>query len=84
MGHRGHWGLVDVPMARHSDFNESFISEYIFGSEIRAENARRMGQYVENQQCVSTSRGSERYLEIPGYPLGRQDSKNKQYSGKNV
>ena len=24
-------GLVDVPMARHSDFNQAFISEYIFG-----------------------------------------------------
>ena len=77
-------GLVDVPMARHSDFNESFISEYIFG-ERNPEFAHVHGGWASTSKINSASRHpewSERYLEIPGYPLGRQDCKNKQYSGQ--
>lgn len=62
-------GLIDVPMAQHSDFNFSFIRHYIFG-ERNPDFAHCHGGWAKTSRIPKHKEWKRRYLEIPGYPVG--------------
>ncbi|MFT4975296.1 MAG: hypothetical protein ACI8S6_001183 [Myxococcota bacterium] len=65
-------GLVDVPMARHSDFNRDFILEYIF-EERKPDFAHVHAGWARQSKIDRQRPWKKEYLEIPAYPLvGRQ------------
>jgi hypothetical protein len=63
-------GLIDVPMAQHSNFNRSFIKEYVFG-EKNPEFAHCHGGWAKTSR-IPKHKEWERYIEIPGYPIGNK------------
>jgi hypothetical protein len=62
-------GLIDVPMAQHSDYNFSFIRNYIF-EERNPEFAHCHGGWAKTSRITKHKEWKNRYLEIPGYPVG--------------
>ena len=64
-------GLVDVPMAQHSDYNRAFIREYIF-KERRPDFAHVHGGWARTSRIDKQKEWKERYIEIPGYPIGNR------------
>jgi len=65
-------GLVDVPMARHSDFNRKFIMEYIFDEKV-PDFAHVHAGWARQSRIDKPRIWKDSYIEIPGYPLnGRQ------------
>ena len=62
-------GLVDVPMARHSDFNKRFLREYIF-EERKPDFAHVHGGWARASRIPKISEFSEQFIEIPGYAIG--------------
>ena len=62
-------GLIDVSMAQHSDFNFSFIRQYIF-EERNPEFAHVHGGWAKTSRIPKHKEWKQRYLEIPGYPVG--------------
>ena len=62
-------GLIDVPMAQHSDFNFSFIRHYVFGERNPA-FAHCHGGWAKTSRIPKHKEWKKRYLEIPGYPVG--------------
>lgn len=62
-------GLVDVPIARHSDYNHKFMSEYIF-KERKPEFAHVHGGWARTSRIPKHKEWDREYLEIPGYPVG--------------
>ena len=72
-------GLVDVPMARHSDFNKKFLREYLF-KERRPDFAHVHGGWARASRINKMKEFKDRYIEIPGYPIG----KRKKHIGNHV
>ena len=62
-------GLIDVSMAQHSDFNFSFIRQYIF-EERNPDFAHVHGGWAKTSRIPKHKEWKKRYLEIPGYPVG--------------
>ena len=62
-------GLVDVPMARHSDFNKKFLREYLF-KERKPDFAHVHGGWARASRIPKISQFKRDYIEIPGYPIG--------------
>ncbi len=60
-------GLVDVPMARHSDFNKKFIAEYVF-EERRPHFAHVHDYWGRTSKIPSHSAWKREYIEIDPYP----------------
>jgi uncharacterized protein YbaA (DUF1428 family) len=64
-------GLVDVPMARHSDFNNKFIREYIF-KERKPDFAHVHAGWARSSRIDKKPAWKKNYIEIPGYPIGKR------------
>ncbi|MBM75653.1 MAG: hypothetical protein CMK59_09650 [Proteobacteria bacterium] len=64
-------GLVDVPMAQHSDYNRAFIREYIF-KERKPDFAHVHGGWARTSRIDKQKEWDKRYIEIPGYPIGNR------------
>jgi hypothetical protein len=64
-------GLVDVPMAQHSDFNKKFIREYIF-EERKPDFAHMHAGWARSSRIPKHKEWKRDYIEIPGYPIGRR------------
>ena len=62
-------GLVDVPMARHSDFNKKFIAEYIFEERL-PDFAHVHAGWARSSKIPRQKSWKKDYIEIPGYPIG--------------
>ena len=74
-------GLVDVPMARHSDFNKRFLREYLF-EERRPDFA--MSMVAGPRLTDPESKFPDRYIEIPGYPIGTRKLHIENHINKNI
>ena len=61
-------GLVDVPIARHRDFNMDFMREYIF-EEKKPEFAHVHGGWATASRIPRHKEWKDNYIEIPGYPI---------------
>jgi len=72
-------GLVDVPIARHSDYNRKFIREYVL-KERKPEFAHSHGGWARTSKVQKNSEWKRDYLEISGYPV----SKRKLHIGNHV
>lgn len=72
-------GLVDVPIARHSDYNRKFIREYVL-KERKPEFAHSHGGWARTSKVKKNAEWARDYLEIPGYPV----SKKKLHIGNHV
>ncbi len=64
-------GLVDVPMARHSDFNGKFIREYIF-KERKPDFAHVHAGWARSSKIDKKPEWKANYIEVPGYPIGKR------------
>ncbi len=64
-------GLVDVPMARHSDFNKKFLREYLFEERL-PDFAHVHGGWARASRIDKLREFKDRYIEIPGYPIGKR------------
>ncbi len=62
-------GLIDVPMAQHSDFNRRFIEEYVFGQRV-PDFAHVHGGWARSSKIPTHGDWRRNYIEIPGYPIG--------------
>lgn len=62
-------GLIDVPMAHHSDFNKKFIREYIF-EQRKPEFAHVHAGWARSSKIPSHPEWRREYIEVPGYPIG--------------
>ena len=62
-------GLVDVPIARHSDYNHKFMSEYLF-KERKPDFAHVHGGWARTSRIPKHNEWKREYIEIPGYPVG--------------
>ena len=60
-------GLVDVPMARHSDFNKKFIDEYVFQERL-PEFIHVHDYWARTSRIPKQRRFKTDYIAIPGYP----------------
>lgn len=63
-------GLVDVPIARHRDYDKKFMREYLF-DERNPEFAHVHAGWAKTSKIPTHREWTERYLEIPGFPTGR-------------
>jgi hypothetical protein len=72
-------GLVDVPMARHSDFNKKFLREYVFG-ERKPDFAHIHGGWARASRIPKLKEFKDNFIEIPGYPI----SKKKLHIGNHI
>ncbi len=72
-------GLVDVPIARHSDYNRKFIREYVL-KERKPEFAHSHGGWARTSKIKKNAEWARDYLEISGYPV----SKRKLHIGNHV
>lgn len=64
-------GLVDVSIARHSDYNRKFMREYVF-KERKPEFAHCHGGWARTSKLTRASEWNRDYLEISGYPVSRR------------
>lgn len=62
-------GLIDVPMARHSNFDMKFIRNYVF-EERNPDFAHVHGGWARSSKIPRHKEWKERYVEIPGYNIG--------------
>ncbi|MDG1481875.1 MAG: hypothetical protein P8R54_19940, partial [Myxococcota bacterium] len=62
-------GLVDVSMARHSDFNKKFIGEYLFEERL-PDFAHVHAGWARSSKIPRQKSWKKDYIEIPGYPIG--------------
>ena len=62
-------GLVDIPMAQHK-FERPFIEEYVF-EEMKPHFAHVHGGWATNSKIPTHAAWRRDYVEIPGYPVGR-------------
>ena len=76
-------GLVDVPMARHSDFNKRFLREYLF-EERRPDFAHVHGGWARASRIPKIKEFPDRYIEIPGYPIGTRKLHIGNHINKNI
>ena len=63
-------GLIDVPMARHSNFDRKFVRNYIF-EERNPDFAHVHGGWARTSKINKHKEWRDRYIELPGYPIGR-------------
>ena len=63
-------GLIDVSMARHSNFDMKFIRNYLF-EERNPDFAHVHGGWAKTSKIPRHREWKSRYIEIPGYPIGR-------------
>ncbi len=63
-------GLIDVSMARHSNFDMKFIRNYLF-EERNPDFAHVHGGWAKTSKIPRHREWKSRYVEIPGYPIGR-------------
>jgi hypothetical protein len=63
-------GLIDVSMARHSNFDMKFIRNYIF-EERKPHFAHVHGGWAKSSKIPRHKEWKDEYLEIPGYAIGR-------------
>jgi len=64
-------GLVDVPFARHSDYNKKFVGEYVF-AERNPDFGHVHAGWARATKIPKHAEWKERYIEIPGYPIGKK------------
>ncbi len=64
-------GLIDVPMARHSNFDMKFIRNYVF-EERNPEFAHVHGGWATTSKIPRHKEWKERYIEIAGYPISKR------------
>ena len=64
-------GLVDVSVARHSDYNRKFIKEYVF-KERKPEFAHCHGGWAKTSKIPRNPEWKTDYIEISGYPIGNR------------
>ena len=62
-------GLVDVPIARHRQYEKPFLREYVF-RERNPEFAHVHAGWMRTMKIASHPEWKSNYLEIPGYPIG--------------
>jgi hypothetical protein len=62
-------GLVNVPIARHMDYDKRFIKQYIF-EETRPTFAHVHGFWERTSKIPKLAEWRKQYLEIPGFPYG--------------
>ncbi len=62
-------GLVDVPMARHRRYAKPFVREYLF-DERKPDFAHVHAGWARSSKIPTHKEWKDRYLEIPGYPIG--------------
>lgn len=62
-------GLVDVPIARHSDYNQKFMREYVF-LERKPQFAHSHGGWANTSKVPKIPEFKKDYIEIFGYPVG--------------
>lgn len=62
-------GLVDVPMAHHRRYPREFVQQYIF-EERNPDFAHVHGGWARSSKIPTHTEWKERYLELPGYPIG--------------
>jgi len=76
-------GLVDVSMARHSDFNKKFLREYLF-KERRPDFAHVHGGWARASRIPKLDEWKDTYIEIPGYPIGTRRLHIGNHINKNI
>ncbi|MDP6934737.1 MAG: hypothetical protein QGG40_17585, partial [Myxococcota bacterium] len=64
-------GLIDVPIARHRDYDKRFMKEYIF-EERNPEFAHVHAGWARTTKIPQHKEWKERYIEVPGYPSGNK------------
>lgn len=62
-------GLIDVPFARHSDFNKKFVRDHVFVQN-QPDFAHVHAGWANSSGIDDFKEWKTRYLEIPGYPIG--------------
>jgi len=62
-------GLVDVPMARHKDWNKKFMRQYLF-EEAAPEFAHVHSGWARSSKIPTHREWKQQYIEIPGYRIG--------------
>lgn len=62
-------GLVDVSMARHSDFNKKFIREYIF-EQRKPHFAHVHGGWASSSKIPTHPEWRREYISVDSYPIG--------------
>jgi hypothetical protein len=62
-------GLVDVPMAQHSNFDKKFIREYLWQQRV-PDFAHVHAGWARSSRIPQHPEWRQQYLEIPGYPIG--------------
>jgi hypothetical protein len=62
-------GLIDVPMARHSNFDMKFIRNYLF-EDRKPDFAHVHGGWAKSSKIPRHKQWKEEYIEIPGYSIG--------------
>lgn len=61
-------GLVDVPIARHRDYNMAFMKQYLF-EENPPDFAHVHAGWARSSKIPRHKEWKQGYLEIPGYPI---------------
>ncbi|MEL6347522.1 MAG: hypothetical protein AAFV53_30710 [Myxococcota bacterium] len=61
-------GLVDVPIAQHSDYHRKFVEDYIF-KERKPDFAHVHGGWARTSRIPRQKEWKRQYIEIPGYPI---------------
>ncbi len=62
-------GLIDVPVARHSDYAKPFMRQYVF-EERKPHFAHVHAGWARTSKIPKHREWRREYLEIPGYPIG--------------
>ena len=62
-------GLVEVPIARHRKYDKAFVRQYIFEEE-QPDFGHVHSSWARTSRIDTFKEWKERYLEIPGYPIG--------------
>lgn len=62
-------GLVEVPIARHRKYDKAFVRQYLFEEE-QPDFGHVHSSWARTSRIDTFKEWKERYLEIPGYPIG--------------
>ena len=62
-------GLVDVPMARHSDFNRKFLQQYLMSERV-PDMAHMHGGWATSSKIPQLKGWRDQYIEIDPYLIG--------------
>jgi hypothetical protein len=64
-------GLVDVPMARHSDFERRFLHQYLMVERL-PDFAHVHGGWATSSKIPQLKGWKDQFIELPGYPIGER------------